>query len=376
MLAEGRARRVDFYRGLALLFMFWDHIPGNIMGNLTLRNFGLSDAAEIFVFLSGYSAVVAYGRVMQRDSYPSACRRILFRSWKLYVMHIFLLVVLMGVVFVLNNYVETRDFIDEMHLGYFLSDTERVLVDALLLRFKPNLMDPLPLYIVLMLGLAVVLPLLLRRPLWVVGASFALYVLVLAFDWNLPGQTGEHWFFNPLAWQFLFVLGGAAAAMDLCSSTHPDPFPKVLHGAAVTYLLVSCVWALSWRWPELHALIISRDLGALIYPISKTNLSPLRLLHFVALAIVVATVLPVGAWLENRLGRFLRLLGRHALEVFCLSVVLSPIADALSAMADDIWSVQIVTALAGVGLMAALALALDWPQGQRRPTPLPPAAPI
>ena len=186
MLAEGRARRVDFYRGLALLFMFWDHIPGNIMGNLTLRNFGLSDAAEIFVFLSGYSAVVAYGRVMRRDSYPSACRRILFRSWKLYVMHIFLLVVLMGVVFVLNNYVETRDFIDEMHLGYFLSDTERVLVDALLLRFKPNLMDPLPLYIVLMLGLAVVLPLLLRRPVWVVGASFALYVLVLAFDWNLP----------------------------------------------------------------------------------------------------------------------------------------------------------------------------------------------
>ena len=56
-----RDPRVDFFRGLALVFMFWDHLPDNPLGLITIRNFGLSDAAEIFVFLAGYSAAMAWG---------------------------------------------------------------------------------------------------------------------------------------------------------------------------------------------------------------------------------------------------------------------------------------------------------------------------
>lgn len=372
MQPQGRAERVDFYRGLALVFMFWDHIPSNIMGYVSVRNFGLSDAAEIFVFLSGYSAVIAYGRLMKRDGYGAAVLRILRRVWKLYVVHIFLFAVLLGTVFVLDDYAEGRDFISEMRLGYFVSDTQRVLIEALLLRFKPNLMDPLPLYIVLMLGLIVLLPVLLRRPAWAVALSFLLYCLVQIFDWNLPGQTGEHWFFNPLAWQFLFVLGGACAANGYYTPANPHPVPRPLYGVAAVFLVSCAVLALSWRVPGLHDLIMPEWLAAFLYPISKTNISPVRLLHFVVLAALVAALIPAGAWMESRFGRLMRLLGRHALEVFCFSVVLAPLADVLGALGDDLWLIHVLVAFAGVVLMAGLALLLEWPSPRR--FTVPPAA--
>jgi hypothetical protein len=40
-----RDPRIDVLRGLALLMIFVDHIPGNVLSLITLRNFGFSDAA-------------------------------------------------------------------------------------------------------------------------------------------------------------------------------------------------------------------------------------------------------------------------------------------------------------------------------------------
>ena len=79
-MTNGRDHRIDFFRGLALIFIFWDHVPENPFAQLTLRNFGFSDAAEVFVFLAGFAAVTAYGRVAQRDGYVVACLRILKRT--------------------------------------------------------------------------------------------------------------------------------------------------------------------------------------------------------------------------------------------------------------------------------------------------------
>src|SRR5947209_15498728 len=61
----GRDIRLDLFRGLALWFIFIDHIPGNSVGQFTLRAFGFSDATEIFVFISGYTAALVYGRAMR-----------------------------------------------------------------------------------------------------------------------------------------------------------------------------------------------------------------------------------------------------------------------------------------------------------------------
>ncbi|NBA94550.1 OpgC family protein [Pseudomonas sp. R5(2019)] len=370
-MINGRDHRIDFFRGLALIFIFWDHIPQNPLANLTVRNFGFSDAAEIFVFLAGYAAVLAYGRIAQRDGYLVACVRILRRAWVLYVVHIFLLVLLMGIVFVANNHVETRDMIQEMGLYYFLSNPQQALVDELLLRFKPNLMDPLPLYILLLLGLPMVLPLMLRRAEYVVGLSVLLYVLAPLFQWNLAAQEGGVWFFNPLAWQLLFILGGAAATQGQPASSPRPVLRQPLFVACALYLLMTGLIALSWKWPHVHDAFMPRLLAEWLYPINKTNLSPARLLHFLALAYCTAKLLPSGPWVEHWLARQSCRMGRYSLEVFCFGVLLAPLADMANALGGDRWPMQVFTALAGVALMVVLALWLDLNKRLSRPAQVP-----
>ncbi|NIE75078.1 OpgC domain-containing protein [Pantoea sp. Ap-967] len=357
----GRDLRIDFFRGLALVFIFWDHIPDNPLGNLTVRNIGFSDAAEIFVFLAGYAAVLAYGKVARRDGWLVASVRILRRVWVLYVAHIFLLVLLMGMVFVANHHAQ-RDMIEGMGLTYFLNDPQQALVDELMLRFKPNLMDPLPLYILLLLGLPVALPLLMHRLALAVGLSLGLYGLVQVFKWNLPAQAGGVWYFNPFAWQLLFVLGGAMALLGQRTATaRPSPaWRQPLFVAATGVVLASAVVAMAWRWPAVHDVLIPRWLGEWIYPIDKTNLSPLRLVQFLALAYCTARLVGSGPWLHGWLARQVCRIGRYSLEVFCLGVLLAPLADVLNAQGGDHWPVQLLTALGGLLAMLMLAGWLDW----------------
>jgi len=53
--------------------------------------------------------------------------------------------------------------------------------------------------------------------------------------------------------------------------------------------------------------------------------------------------------------------------VFCLGVLLAPLADMLNAMAGDALAVQLLTALAGVALMAALGAWLELNKRLSRP---------
>ncbi|WP_426135812.1 OpgC family protein [Pseudomonas sp. PWP3-1b2] len=360
-MLNGRDPRIDFFRGLALIFIFWDHVPHNPLGQITLRNVGFSDAAEIFVFLAGFASVLAYGKVMQREGYLMACLKILRRTWVLYVVHIFLLAVLMGIVFFANSHVETRDLVQEMGMTHFISDPQRALLDELLLRFKPNLMDPLPLYIVLLGSLPLVLPFMLRRPWAVVAVSLTVYLLAPWMGWNLRAIADGVWYFNPVTWQLLFVLGGAAAIRSQqpkAVETRALPRQPLFMAAAV-YVVVAGVLTLSWRWPQIHDAVMPVWISEWIYPISKTDLSPLRLLHFLALAYVTAKLLPTAGWTQNPVAAQVCRMGRFSLEVFCLGVVLAPLADMLNAMAGDTVPVQLLTALAGVLLMAALGAWLE-----------------
>ena len=74
VIASGRDVRLDLFRGLALWFIYIDHVPTNIVSWLTVRNYGFSDATEIFVFISGYTAVIAYARMMERDGWIRAAK--------------------------------------------------------------------------------------------------------------------------------------------------------------------------------------------------------------------------------------------------------------------------------------------------------------
>lgn len=364
-MPAGRDQRIDFFRGIALVFIFWDHMPDNVLGRLTLRNIGLSDAAEVFVFLAGYAAALAYGARLLRAGYAEAAMHLLRRAWVLYIAHVFVLVQLLVLVVLCNERLAERDLAQEGGLGLFLTDPAQALRDGLTLQYMPGLMDALPLYMLLLMALAAVLPHLGTHPRTVLGGSFALWLLAQATDWNLPAQPGGVWFFNPLAWQFLFFLGavlGTHREAFACAIDALSPgIRSTLRISAALYLLVSMLLALSWLVPQWHDAVIPTGLAELLYPIDKTGLSPLRLLHFLALAWLVREFVPRSpAWLATRVGRGVQLMGRQSLVVFCAGLLLAPLADTADTLHGDGLLAHTITGLGGALLLWVIACLPEW----------------
>jgi len=102
----GRDPRLDFFRGLALVMIFINHVPGNMMEGVTSKNFGFSDAAEAFVLMSGMSAGLAYSNIYVRDRIH-AIARILRRASRLYSVHL-LTTVLAVIVLMAFSFTRTR----------------------------------------------------------------------------------------------------------------------------------------------------------------------------------------------------------------------------------------------------------------------------
>ena len=171
VIASGRDIRLDLFRGLALWFIFVDHIPTNIVSWLTVRNYGFSDATEIFVFISGYTAVIAYARMMQREGWVRAAARIYRRVWQLYVAHILLFVAFSAQIAWVSIARDTPALIEEMELLGLGQNPYQAILEAALLKFRPVNLDVLPLYIVLLAVFPFVLPAVVRWPLGVIAVS-------------------------------------------------------------------------------------------------------------------------------------------------------------------------------------------------------------
>src|ERR1700745_2215593 len=90
---KGRDLRLDLFCGVAIWAIFLDHIPNNVVNWITTRNYGFSDAADLFVFISGYTASFVYARMMMERGFIIGSTRLMKRVWQLYVAHVFLFVI-------------------------------------------------------------------------------------------------------------------------------------------------------------------------------------------------------------------------------------------------------------------------------------------
>src|SRR5947207_3848006 len=192
-----RDLRLDLFRGIALWLIFLDHIPSNVVSWVTIRNYGFSDATEIFIFISGYTAAFVYGRAMRERGFIIAGARILKRAWQIYVAHIFLFVIYIAEIAYVTASFENPLFAEEMNALDFLKQPDITIIQALLLKSKPANMDVLPLYIVLLLLFPPILWLMIRNATVALGASVLLYALTWEFGWNLPSYPSGQWWFNP-----------------------------------------------------------------------------------------------------------------------------------------------------------------------------------
>jgi hypothetical protein len=359
VVTTGRDLRLDLFRGIALWLIYLDHIPSNVVSWITIRNYGFSDATEIFIFISGYTAAFVYGRAMRERGFVVSGARILRRAWQIYVAHIFLFAIYMAEISYVATSFDNPLYAEEMNILDFLKQPDMTIVQALLLKFKPVNMDILPLYIILLLLFPPILWLLLRGPTLALGASLALYVLAWQFGWNLSAYPEGSWFFNPFAWQLLFVFGAWCAVGGAKRLAPVLAWPATLV-VAILYLGFAFIIALSWYLPE-QISIVPHWLEDLIYPIDKTNLDVLRFAHFLALAILTVRFVPRTWPMLNSWILYPAILcGQHSLEIFCLGVFLAFAGHfALVEISGAFW-MQVVISLLGIIAMIAAAALIRW----------------
>jgi hypothetical protein len=360
-LAAGqRELRLDLFRGLALWLIYIDHVSPDLLTWFTIRNYGFSDAAEIFIFISGFTAALVYGRATFESGIVIGTARIMRRVWQIYTAHLLLFLVLMAeIAYVTTISDKPAFYIQEMEVGEFFKQPGSEMIQALMLRFRPLNMDVLPLYVVLMAFLPLVLLLArLQRDLPLL-LSVGLYILTLRYDLHLSTYPDGFWSFNPYAWQLLFVFG-AWCALGGGKRLSPILESPLVLWVAVAYLCAAFFVTLTWYFPWLES-FIPAWVARLIYPINKTDFDILRFAHFLALAVVALRVVPSGwAGLKSRWARPLILCGQYSLQIFALGVALSFAGYALLMELDAGVLLHVVVGAAGILILYAVARVFTW----------------
>ena len=178
-------------------------------------------------------------------------------------------------------------------------------------------------------------------------------------------MPSSHWAFNPMAWQLLVVLG----AWWMIESNRIQPWVRSRAALvlAVLVLLFSLVIALSWRIKPLEARI-PQALTQLLYPEDKSNLAPLRLLHFLAIAVLSAWLVPRN-WrgLMTPVMRGAIRCGQNSLPIFCLGVLLAFASHVALLDISGGLAMQIALSLGGIVAMIAIATLLNLISIKPRP---------
>ena len=351
-----RDLRLDACRGLALWFIFLNHIPDNALTWLTLRNYGFSDTSEVFVFVSGYTCMVAYGGALREQGWPTIVTRIIRRCWEIYAAFLLLLIAYLVLVWLVGG---GDRFLDETNTGFFFRNPGETIIHAVILQYAPVNTDILPTFVLLHLSFPGLLWLLMRHPLITLTGSVLLYVMVQFYSWHIPAWPAGELYFNPIAWQILFVLGALYASDRATYLRTLIKSPAAL-AVAVLYLAFSLIIALSWQFRELER-FVPQEVSDLIYPIYKSHLAPVRLLHFLSMAAVISRVTPQD-WrgLTNPFMLAIIRCGENSLSIYCLGVLLSFLAQVILIEIDGGLATQIAVSIAGIAFMILAATVSTW----------------
>ncbi len=314
------ANAIDFWRGFALVTIFINHVPGNVFQHLTYSQYGISDAAELFVFLAGWSiAIATRGRDGRPEPWLRTVLRLLSRMVEVYraqlVITAMALAMIAGAALILDN-----PLILEWHnAGPAFGDPIQTTLGWVLLLHQLGYFNILPLYVVI-LGLAPAFVLLARVRLGLaLAASVTLYAVSLVFEIDIPSWPQEgYWFFNPFCWQLLLVLGFVACEWSRDHARFRTLAARLLLLGVVGVALGVVLAVTNWRPDPLRV-----PEPRMLFTFDKSYLSPARLLHFLCILIAFQAVFPVLRRRLPRLAELLSSLGRNSLAVFCTGSVVA-----------------------------------------------------
>jgi hypothetical protein len=351
--------------GIAAWFLFLDHVPHNAVSLLTMRNFGFSGATDLFVFVGGYTAAILYGKMMMERGFVVTATRIFKRLWQLYAAYVVLFVIYIDLIGYVARKSGAPELIGEFNVTGIVDHTIRTLIYGLLLQAKPLNLDVLQLFIVLMAFFPVVLFGMMRRPNLTMVGSIGLYLVARELDWNLSSFPDGRWYFNPFCWQLLFVLGAwlaliGARQMQAVRALRNIPTMRV---AACLYLLFAFAVTVAGNLPRLTGIIPHSLLDA--FPSNDENLTPYRIVHFLALALLFTYVVPRN-WRGLRWQMLQPIMksGQEWLAVFCAGVFLSFAGHLVLITSRDSLAIHVLVSFGGILIMTGVAYYVSWSKQQ------------
>jgi hypothetical protein len=298
--------------------------------------------------------------------------RLTKRVWQLYVAHIILFVIYIASISYLALRFGDSQLVNDFNVASLIDNATETLRQGLFLKFKPVNLDVLPLYIVLMGLFPPVLWFMLRQPNWTMVASIVLWLVTRQTGWNLSAYPAGTWYFNPLAWQVLFIFGAWCALGGARQSASVIMHPATLW-FCIAYMILALVMTMAGKFPAFGELF-PHWLYSTFNPNDKTNLAPYRFLHFVIIVILVIRFVPKDwSGLEWKIFDPLVVCGQQSLAVFCVGVFLSFVGHFMLSLSSGSLLVQILVSIAGITIMTIVAYYISW--SKRQDKPLKPPAP-
>ena len=350
------ANAVDFWRGFALVTIFINHVPGLFYERFTHRNVSISDSAELFVFLAGWSLGLMVASIRRRFNAPKLFVRLGSRTLKIYIAQILITMLALALLATMATVWDNPLILEWHNAAAVFQEPQSTHIGLVLLTHQLGYFDILPLYVVLMVT-APFLGLLDRyAPAVVLPASLALYFAALITPFTMPTWPVQgQWFFNPFTWQAIFVLGFVLSRDEGAGAwvrRNIDLIRKVsLPIVVVTAVLVLFNWFPDpMRLPEPKLLFLN----------GKSFLTPMRLLQFLALAAVFSASFPAIyraiPWISDQLS----LLGRNSLNVFCVASLLSLSGQIARFGYSGSLLVDTIVVIVGVAVMWVTAWMTEW----------------
>ena len=365
LAAHGGDLRIDFARGIANYFMLLDHIPNNVVNLLTMRNFGFSGAADLFAFISGYAVAILYGRMMLERGFVVAASRIIRRAWQLYAAHIVLFVVYINAIGWVAARYAAPDIIQEYHVIGILNDPVRVLMHGLLLKSRPLNLDVLQMAIVLLAFFPFALASLMRWPKLTMIGSIVLYLAARQFGLGLPAYPADSSYLNPFCWQLLFVLG-AYLALNGAKLLRALQELWVMRMLALAYLVFALLVTVAARDPAIGSIIPDFLIRPFV-PTDRDNLGPFRVLHLLALTLLLSQLVPAD-WkgFHSKLMQPILKCGEEWLASFCAGVFLALAAHFVLITSPNSLLLQVLVSIVVLAIMAVVAYYVSWSRQQDR----------
>ncbi|WP_226621080.1 OpgC family protein [Alloyangia pacifica] len=367
-----RDARIDAFRGLALVMIFIDHVPGNPYEYLTIRNFTHSDAAEAFFIMSGLAAALAYsGRLTPEARAENGLMNGVLpmwkRSWTLYLAHIIMTVWAIAIFSAGAGIYNLPELRETINLRQVFSNPEEALFGIAALTHQLGYVNILPAYSVLLFFAPGLLLLGLWKPKALLWTALAIWMAAGLWRLNLPNFPNPGgWFFNPISWVLLFAIG-MLTGLAMRRGERFVPVSRPLFWTCLGF----CVLVLAWKFIPDFGAVINHQMARLyqagipfhLTTHDKTFVALPRLINILALAYVLSCLPAVTRFCAGKVAAPLRLLGQQGLLVFCTGTVVALAFQVI--MAGNPLSVWMGWGLPPLGIVIMLVVA--WMAQARKP---------